>query len=297
MKKSTSSFTAEGIAWVRALETRRSPNERICNDPYAEKFFGGVISFFDKLLSLLTGIFGIEWVYGRFEKKGPGVMGFLVVRARYIDDYLQSCIENGIEQLIILGAGFDSRAYRFEGLKGRVKIFEVDHPATQATKKERLQKIFGALPNYVTYVSVDFNEQALDIRLYESGYSKELKTLFIWEGVTTYLEPEAVDGTLSFIANQSGKGSSVIFDYVYTCALDGSCERQEISKMRKYKGIYGEVPVFGLDPDKVETFLVQRGFYNITNVTAEDLENMYFTGANAGRTVAPVYGIVTASVK
>lgn len=87
--------------------------------------------FFDKIYTLLMKMFGADWLYRAFERKGPGVFGFIITRARYIDDYLQSSIDEGIEQLVILGAGYDSRAYRFDGLKDRVKVFEVDHPATQ----------------------------------------------------------------------------------------------------------------------------------------------------------------------
>lgn len=162
MKRNIASITAQGIAFIRALESRKPEGERICFDPYAEKFFGGVMRFFDNIYSLLMSWFGPEWVYNRFEQKGPGVFGFIVARARFMDEYLKKCIEEEIEQLVILGAGYDSRAYRFEQLKNRIRIFEVDHPATQKMKKDVLTKVFGSLPNYVVYVPIDFNEQILE---------------------------------------------------------------------------------------------------------------------------------------
>lgn len=297
MKKNIASFTAQGIAFIRALESRKPEEERICYDPYAEKFFGGIVSLFDRLYSRLMRWFGPGWVYERFEKKGAGVSGFIVARTRFIDDYLSKCINEGIEQLVILGAGYDSRAYRFDKLNNKVSVFEVDHPATQEAKKEVLTTVFGSLPDYVGYVPVDFNEQTLEQRLYEYGYKDDCKTLFIWEGVTTYLVPEAVDSTLAFVVKHSGIGSSIIFDYVYPCAIDGRCKRKEISRMQKFRSISGEAPVFGLDPDKMEAFLGKRGFNHITNVNSEDLKRMYFNGVNANRQVAPVYGIVHATVK
>lgn len=297
MKKTMGSLTAEGIAFVRAMETRRSEDKRICYDPFAEKFFGGLFWFFDKVLGLLQKAFGEDWLLQHFEKKGAGVYGFLISRARYIDDYLQSSIDEGIDQLVIMGAGYDSRAYRFKQLRTKVKVFEVDHPATQSKKKGKLQKIFGSLPSYVTYVAVDFNEQTLEQCLYKKGYNDGLKTLFIWEGVTTYLTPEAVDSTLAFVINHSGEGSSIIFDYVYKSVIDGTCERKEIDRMKRYKGISGEAPVFGLDPDEVVNFMIERGYSSVTNVKSTVLKAKYFHGVNATLEVAPVYGIGYGKVK
>ena len=86
-------------------------------------------------------------------------MNFLLHAQNYIDDRLQQHLGDGLEQLVILGAGYDSRAYRFEELKKGIKVFEVDHPATQAVKKEKLQEIFQLLPDHVTYVPVDFHNE------------------------------------------------------------------------------------------------------------------------------------------
>src|SRR5512136_2493478 len=199
MRKSQSSMTAVGIAIVRAIESEKPETERICYDPYARQFVNGAlyqfVKFFDRL--------------GYSEMRGPGVMGFLTVRERHIDEYLKTCLANGVQQVVILGAGFDARAYRFEEFKRGVKVFEVDHPATQQAKLKRLRKIFGDVPAYVTYVPIDFNTQTLEQRLAECGYKEDAQTLFIWQGVTQYLTPEAVDRTLAFVANHSAPGSSI----------------------------------------------------------------------------------------
>ncbi len=92
----------------------------------------------------------------------------------------------------------------------------MDHPATQAKKIERLIKVFGARPNHVAYVPVDFRAQSLKERLCASGYDTHAKTLFIWEGVIEYLTPEAVDSTLAFVVNNSGLRSTINFDYIYS---------------------------------------------------------------------------------
>jgi methyltransferase (TIGR00027 family) len=135
--------------------------------------------------------------------------------------------------LVILGAGYDTRAYRFDKLKEEVKVFEVDHPATQKVKIEKVSKALGSLPGHVVYVSVDFEKERLDKKLSESGYNKSLKTLFIWEGVTMYLTAEAVDETLAFVAGNSGKGSSIIFNYIFRSVLDGTCELEYAPKVAR----------------------------------------------------------------
>jgi methyltransferase (TIGR00027 family) len=287
MRRNQSSLTAIGIAVNRAYESSKPPGERICYDPYARQFVN----------PLLYHLFTFFIVIGYAERRGPGVQAFLAARDRYIDDYLQTRLDDGIEQLVILGAGFDSRAYRFESLPGRVKVFEVDHPATQGVKLEKVKKILGAIPDYVVYVPIDFNKETLGERLYGCGYDKRRKTLFIWQGVTQYLTPEAVDNTLAFVAKNSGPGSSIVFDYMYAAALEARHKRGEVASMQRYRGMTGEGLTFGIEEGTVEEFLGQRGFYRVKNVTAEDLKRLYFTGVNEKRQVAPIYAIVSATVK
>ena len=283
LKKTQASTSAQGIAYVRAFETNRPPAERICNDPYARLLISPGFYLLGKLFA------------GYAERKGPGVLGFLATRCRYIDDYLLQCLETGLEQVIILGAGLDSRPYRFEHFRADVKAFEVDHPVTQRLKLDKLKKIFGEEPSYVTYVPIDFNFESLD-KLFEFGYSRQLKTLFIWEGVVHYLSAEAVDRTLEFVCKNSMPGSSIIFDYLYTSALTATQKRGEIIRMQRTQRYTGEGLIFGIEEGKVEEFLSARGFIQITNVTTEDLKRRYFTGLKQSRTIAPIYAIVSAVV-
>jgi methyltransferase (TIGR00027 family) len=283
MKKHAST-TAQGIAFARALESGKPAGERICYDPLARRLINPAFYLLGKLCA------------GYAEQKGPGVIGFLVARCRYIDDYLQACLETGLDQLVILGAGLDSRAYRFEQLEEHVRVFEVDHPATQQVKLGKLEKIFGELPVHVTYVPIDFNQETLQ-KLFDFGFNPQSKTLFIWEGVAHYLTAEAVDQTLSFVSKHSGTGSSIIFDYVYTSALTAAHKRGEIIRMQRAKRYTGEGLVFGIEEGQVDEFLRVRGYTQIQNVTSEDLKRAYFTGVNQTRTIAPIYAIVHATVK
>jgi methyltransferase (TIGR00027 family) len=287
MRKKQSSMTAAGIAIVRAIESEKPDQERICYDPYARQFVSDFLFRFVRFFDRLD--------YG--ERKGPGVMGFLVARERHIDEFLKACLAEGLQQLVILGAGFDARAYRFEELKRDVKVFEVDHPATQETKQARLRQVFGREPGHVIFVPVDFNTQTLEGRLFECGYDPALKTLFIWQGVTQYLTPAAVDSTLAFIAGWSGEGSAVIFDYMYSTLLDGTIKHGEVSNIRSKRWLSGEDFTFGLPDGEVTAFLEQRGFYQVHDANNVYLHDAYFTGENAQRKVTYGYAIASAVVK
>jgi methyltransferase (TIGR00027 family) len=178
-----------------------------------------------------------------------------------------------------------------------VKVFEVDHPASQQSKTEKVRQIFRQLPDHVTYVPIDFNSQTLEKRLPEYGYDEKRKTLFIWQGVTQYLTPQAVDSTLAFIVNHSGVGSSVIFDYMYPTLLDGTIKRGEVANMRSRRWASGEMLVFGIPEGTVTDFLELRGFCDVQDADHTFLHSNYFHGANASRTVAYGYAIASAVVK
>ena len=218
-------------------------------------------------------------------------------RERYIDDYLEACLSEGLEQLVILGAGYDARAYRFDALRTGVKVFEVDHPATQAVKLKKLVAIFGAWPAHVTYVPIDFNQQSLAERLFASGYDEQRKTLFIWQGVTQYLTPAAVDDTLAFVAGHSGPGSSIIFDYMDATLLAGAPRHGEVSNMRRYRRLSGEGLVFGIPIGGIQAFLEARGFSQVKNADHVALEKAYFSAGSRPRRVADGYAIVSAVVQ
>jgi len=283
MKKRQASVTAQGIAFVRALESAKPEGERICYDPLARRLINPAFYALSKLF--------VNYA----ERKGPGVLAYLATRCRCIDDYLQECLAAGIEQVVILGAGLDSRAYRIKGLQGRVQVFEVDHPATQAVKLAKLKQILGELPAHVTYVSIDFDAETLE-KLFECGYQRHKKTLFIWEGVVYYLTAEAVDQTLRFVAENSGAGSSIIFDYAYAEALTAADKRSEVARMQRSQRFTGEGLIFGIGEGQIEAFLQARGYTQIENMTAADLKRRFLTGVNATRAIAPIYAIVHANI-
>jgi methyltransferase (TIGR00027 family) len=282
MKQEQSSTTAEGMALVRAIEAQKPEGVRICYDPIARSLVNPISVFLSKLV-INSGI---------YERIGPpGAIAFITARERYIDDFLKVCLNEGLDQVVILGAGFDTRAYRIPGIE-KAQVFEVDHPATQAVKLKRLEKVIDPLPDHVTFVPVDFNTQTLGERLPANGYNEQGKTLFIWQGVTMYLTPEGIDSTLAFITNHSGPESAVIFDYFYNETL----RDMKMKTTRRITRAIGERLIFGIDEGYIEPFLVRRGFRDVRNVDAEELEQLYFTGPNAGRVISTGAAIASARV-
>jgi methyltransferase (TIGR00027 family) len=284
VKQKHSSTTAEGMALVRAIESARPEGKRICYDPIARSLVPGFAFTLSKLV-IDSGIYG---------KIAPGWIEFLTARERYIDDFLKARLSEGLDQVVILGAGFDTRAYRVAGIE-KTRVFEVDHPDTQDEKLRRLKKVIVPLPSHVTFVPADFNTQSLGERLFASGYDERGKTLFIWQGVTVYLTAEGVDSTLAFMANHSGPGSAVIFDYLYNETLRDT-SRPDIRRIHQAARVTGEGYLFGIDEGKIEPFVTQRGFHDVRNADAEELTRLYFTGPNAGRVVAPGNAIASARV-
>jgi methyltransferase (TIGR00027 family) len=231
------------------------------------------------------------------EQSTPGAIGCIGARTRYIDGYLKTCIDSGIKQLVMLGAGYDTRPYRFAELKGKVRVFELDQPATQRAKIEKIKAIFGSTPDHVVYVPIDFEKESMADRLLSSGFARNLKTLFIWEGVTMYITAEAVDATLSFVARNSGKGSSIIFNYMFQSVVDGTCRTDDAEKMRQSYAQRGEPLIFGIPEGAIGAFLSDKGFCDVKEVNGEFFKSAYFKGKIASTNVCHFCGFVTATVK
>jgi methyltransferase (TIGR00027 family) len=283
------SKTAEEVTLIRIIESTKPEDERICYDPLAIHFIS------PETLELHQKNPEIDK-----EKQivFKGVANTIAARVRYFDDFVKKSIDEGIEQLVILGAGYDTRAYRIESLKGDVKVFEVDHPGTQGLKVEKLKEFFESIPDYVEYVSVNFEIETLDQKLLNSGYNSSRKTLFIMEGLTMYISPEAVDEILSFIVENSGSGSAVIFDYGSLPAnFEENPDREVAENLLKSIEESGEPMKFGLKEGEIENFLSKRGFSNIIEVTSKDYKKAYFHGKNKDRDVYSLMSFVHAVVK
>jgi methyltransferase (TIGR00027 family) len=284
-KKQKTSGSAAGVAMMRAIETLKPEAVRICDDPYAHTMFQG---------GFMYGL--VKWMIetGLYDRLAPGAVSFVVSRERYIDDFLKTCLSGGLDQVVLLGAGYDTRPYRIPGIE-KTRVFEIDQAATQEDKLKRLEKVIHLLPANVTFLPMDFNTQSLEERLKSAGYNEGNKTLFIWQGVTYFLTTAGVENTLAFIANHSGPGSAVIFDYFYNEILRDP-HRTEVQAMRRTARAFGEDYTFGIDRGQIEPFLTQRGFREVTDMTMEKLKRVYFTGPNANRAINDSISIATARV-
>jgi len=287
-KRKGPSIMAEGIALHRVVESAKPEGERICYDPYAIRFIR------PEFLESFKDPVKAKAAHEQYERLFPGFGNSVRARVRFFDDFVKTALDEGIEQLVILGAGYDTRAYRIEGLKGKVKVFEVDRPETQELKIKKIKEIFGSLPDHVVYVQVDFDIETLGQKLIDSGYDRSLKSLFIMEGLVMYIPPKAVDDTLAFIVENSCLGSSVLFDYFPESVTEGTCEVGR--NMKAFAEDKGEPFQFGIKEGTVKTFLAQRGFSQIQNVTSEDYKQAYDQGVNEGRTVSNLLNFVHATV-
>jgi methyltransferase (TIGR00027 family) len=204
----------------------------------------------------------------------PGTLGAILCRTRYIDDVLRRSLEVGLDQLVILGAGFDTRAYRIPGMD-QVQVFEVDLPGTRRLKQIRLEKVLGAVPENVTLVGMNFEQQKLDDILKFAGFQKGKSTLFIWEGVTQYLTADAVNDTLEFVSSVSGIGSAIVFTYVRQGIIDGTASPEWFKGFLSFAARVGSPLKFGLDPVELGQYLADRDLKLISDVGAADYQNLY----------------------
>jgi methyltransferase (TIGR00027 family) len=183
--------------------------------------------------------------------------------------------------VVVLGAGFDSRAYRFRDSHPGLRFFEVDLPDTIEAKKKRVAAIFGAVPDYVRYAPIDFNIQRLEDVLPPLGYDPGQRTFFILEGVVMFVNEAGIGATLGFIRRSSAPGSRVVYDYVLRDVIE-----------RKYEGYagaaetvywmesWGEPYVSGWTPSEATAFAQKQGLQVVEDVGAKELTQRHLIGSD-----------------
>lgn len=190
------------------------------------------------------------------EKDAAGTWAGIACRKRYIDEKVSGAIAAGIDALVLLGAGLDTRACRLAAPNG-VRAYEVDQPANIDFKRVRLHKVFGRMPEYLTLVPVDFEVDDLGVSLATNGFRVEDIAMFVWEGVTQYLSEEAVRKTLAFLSN-AGAGSRLVFTYVQKDFLDGVKLYAGGKLFRRF--VASGVWRFGIAPEAVGSLLKEYGW-------------------------------------
>jgi methyltransferase (TIGR00027 family) len=199
------------------------------------------------------------------DRQWPGARTSGIARTRLIDDWIGESVGQA-EQVVLLGAGFDTRAWRLAALDA-VKVFEVDHPATAKVKRERLQAA-GADLNRVTFVAVDFENDDFEQRLRDAGFDPLLRTIVVWEGVSQYLTGDAVCGVMRW-AGRLAPRSRFIFTYVHEGAIDGSVAFDGADKVIAKVDGSGEPWRFGLLPGELPDFLRERGLKLVSDLGAD----------------------------
>jgi len=262
VKSGEASRTAEFNALFRAIESSRRPrSKRLFEDPLAPGFLDRLkCAYFMSRLPLVGRLIPlfIDWNW-------TGVRASAIGRTCWIDEQLRVALERGLRQVVILGAGYDCRAYRLSGIE-RARVFELDHPSTLAVKVKRLKYLLGAIPKHVSFVEVDFDRQDFALLLETSGFDRFVPTFFLWEGVMHYLTAEAVDTTIRSIASLSAPGSRLVFTYIHSGLLDGSVSFGDMGRVPATLRKAGETWTFGLRPEELPDYLDGRGFSLVTDI-------------------------------
>jgi methyltransferase (TIGR00027 family) len=209
----TSIYTAAG----RAIGARE-PDPSVRNPDYlAEKLLGDPAAL-DVNHSSVRAL-SLSYDEAMKDVEVVSTVRMMLVRTRFIDEALARAVAGGAAHVVILGAGFDSHAYRCQELLANVRVFEVDRPATQALKKQRVHEALGAPPSNLTYVPIDIQHEDLADVLHRHGHNQSQRTFFIMEGVTMYVPEDGVRATLRYVAGHPA-GSAIVFDFMYRPMVD-----------------------------------------------------------------------------
>lgn len=206
---------------------------------------------------------------------------YVNARTHYFDAAVRRAAAEGATQVVVLGAGFDSRAYRFAGSHPQLRFFEVDLPATIEEKRKRVAAALGALPETVHYSPIDFNTQTLEEVLPALGYDAARKTLFLLEGVVMYVNAPGNDATFRFMRRHAAPGSLVVYDYVLQRVIDN-----------KFDGLWsagsttvavaaaGEPYVTGWSRAGAAAYAKKQGFRVVEDVAGKELAARHLTGSD-----------------
>ena len=201
----------------------------------------------------------------------------IVLRIRYAEDRLQEAILSGVQQYVILGAGLDTFALRHASLANRLRIYEVDHPASQEMKRHQLGRI-GPLPSNLELVPVDFETDRLDEALIGAGFNPEAPAFFAWLGVTCYLTSEAVRDTIGQIAAVAAPGSQVLLDYRYPRSLVPAAGLELVEKMDRFVERRGEPMLSEYSPDEIGAEMGRAGFTPVEHLSPAEQAQRYLQG-------------------
>lgn len=244
--------------------------------------------FEDPLALPILGLERVRWIAANLDRlRSPwaaSLRASLVVRSRLAEDMLADAMAAGTRQMVILGAGLDTFGCR--NPHPRLRVFEVDHPATQRWKQERLAAQGIAVPRSLTFVAVDFESQSLETRLGTAGLRADAPVFFSWLGVTMYLSREAIAGTLRYMAGRCAPGSAIVFDYLPAAATLPAAARRSRDLLAARVAAAGEPWISEFEPAELAALLRALGFRTVRDLDADALQARYFGGRSDGFTLS-----------
>jgi methyltransferase (TIGR00027 family) len=281
------SRTAEYVALYRALETNETRREPLFTDPYAKH----LIAERHALALRVATMPGMRGVLERYaDWRAPGARTSAIGRTRFIDDIVRAELARDVYQIVILGAGYDARAHRLPEL-AKTRVYEVDRAETQTEKRRRIEAIDGARKD-VRYVEMDFTQEDLATKLADGYWRADRTSLFIWEGVTNYLDASAVARVLDMVG-LTAAGSAIAFTYIHRGVIDGSVQFEGAPKLVENVKRLGEPWQFGLVPEELAAYLAGFGLVLEQDLGADEYRARYF-GAEAPRDGYAFYRIAVA---
>lgn len=268
-QKKDTSKTAVLVATIRAVHLRWHARPHVFEDTYALQmltpFWHAVAKY--RLLKWLVG----DVILGVYRPVYPAV----VLRSRYTEDQLEQAIESGTSQYVILGAGHDTFALRRQDLADKVRVFEIDHPATQEVKRQRVLKAIGSIPSNLTFVPVNFEIDKMDEELAKAGFDSQKPAFYSWLGVTYYLTPEAIRDTLDRVAEISAPGSRLVFDFKVAKHIISDEWRTLCEKMEGFVARRGEPMLTDFTPQSLSDLMTRHGYTEVEMIPPEEQRKRY----------------------
>jgi methyltransferase (TIGR00027 family) len=284
MKEDQPSTTSQRVAVRRAVH-QLLDGPKVFDDPLALRMIG------ERTASVLR----VEPARYETSPIAAYLRAFMAARSRIAEDDLDLAVKRGVRQFVILGAGLDTFAYRNPYAPGMLRIFEVDHPATQQFKQARLAEAGISSPADLTFVPLDFEAQTLAEGLELAGHGARRATFFSWLGVAPYLTVESVLATLRFIAS-APSGSQVVFDYAVSPALLDETGKRVFEVLPARVAAAGEPWKAFFDPSALVTDLRAMGFGQVKDIGPEEINARYFDGRGDGLRVGSLAHVMSATV-
>ena len=270
MNDDTSSETAEAAAALRALHYLYE-TQHILTDPFAIKLTSRKWKFIlsNRVFPYLLKNTIMKPIYN-------AVGGQILSRGRYAEDKLKSSINRGIKQYVILGAGMDTFALRYPNLLDKIKVFEIDHPATQKKKKENLLKIVKTLPENLVFIPVNFEKQTVSDALSNTSFDPNSPTFFSWMGTSYYLTQKSIFETLTSLREIAATNSEIVFDYYINDELLTKEGLSEVNATKTFVAKRGEVFLTSFDHQELIQKVDDIEYELVELAPPEDIQKRYF---------------------